>query len=181
MLISNYFLVQNFWIRNHIVFEARTEWWKCNCITNSASFEFFYNSLIPAKSWQDPASIDGQEKNKTVVSTGDWTHDLQIISLMLFWLCQQRIFLVACVNHSAFIKSLIFKVGGLTIPALESTHTACQTGQTDRPSTRGGSRGGGRPSQEGCKPIIWPIFSWKMHENERICTQKGACVHSVPL
>ena len=26
--------------------------------------EFFYNSLFPAKSWQDPASIDREEQNK---------------------------------------------------------------------------------------------------------------------
>ena len=50
-------------------------------------FEFFYNSLFPAKSWQDPAGIDGEEQNKKVAPTGDWTHNLQIISLMLYWLC----------------------------------------------------------------------------------------------
>ena len=33
--------------------------------------EFFYNSLFPAKSWQDPASIDGEEQNKKVAPTGD--------------------------------------------------------------------------------------------------------------
>ena len=28
------------------------------------SIEFFYNSSFPAKSWQDPASIYGEEQNK---------------------------------------------------------------------------------------------------------------------
>ena len=34
-------------------------------------FEFFYNSLFPAKLWQDPASIDGEEQNKKVAPTED--------------------------------------------------------------------------------------------------------------
>ena len=51
------------------------------------SLEFFYNSLFPAKSWQDPAIIDGEEQNKKVAPAGDWTHNLQIISPTLYWLC----------------------------------------------------------------------------------------------
>ena len=47
-------------------------------------FEFFYNSLF---SWHDPTSIDGEEQNKKVAQTRDWTHNIQIISLMLFQLC----------------------------------------------------------------------------------------------
>ena len=31
---------------------------------------FFYNSLFPAKSWQDPASIDGEEQNKKLPPQG---------------------------------------------------------------------------------------------------------------
>ena len=32
--------------------------------------EFFYNSLYPAKSWQDPANIDGEEQNKKLPLLG---------------------------------------------------------------------------------------------------------------
>ena len=34
------------------------------------SIEFFYNPLFPAKSWLDPASIDGEEQNKKVALLG---------------------------------------------------------------------------------------------------------------
>ena len=47
--------------------------------------EFFYNSLFSAKSWQNPASIDRQEQNKSCPS-GDWTQDLLIIMPTLYWL-----------------------------------------------------------------------------------------------
>ena len=43
--------------------------------------------MIPVKSWQDPASIDGEQQNKKIASTGEWTHNLKIISLMLCQLC----------------------------------------------------------------------------------------------
>ena len=33
--------------------------------------EFFYNSPFPAKSWQDHASIDREEQNKTIAPTED--------------------------------------------------------------------------------------------------------------
>ena len=42
---------------------------------------------VQAFEWQDPASIDGEEQNKKVAPTCDWAHDIQIISLMLYWLC----------------------------------------------------------------------------------------------
>ena len=69
------------------------------------SFEFFYNSLLPAKSWQDPVSIDGEEQNKK-----SWPYwglnpqppDHQSNALLTVL---ARNLSVACVNHSAFIKS----------------------------------------------------------------------------
>ena len=33
--------------------------------------EFLHNSKFPAKSWQDPASIEGEEQNKKIVPTQD--------------------------------------------------------------------------------------------------------------
>ena len=39
------------------------------------SIEFFYNSWFSGKSWQNPASIDGEEQNKKIAPTGDWTHN----------------------------------------------------------------------------------------------------------
>ena len=40
-------------------------------VARRVGFKFFYNSLFPVKSWQDPASIDGEEHNKKVTPTGD--------------------------------------------------------------------------------------------------------------
>ena len=34
-------------------------------------------------------------------------------------------------------------------------------------------RRGCKPTRCGCQLIIWPIFFWKLHENERNWTQKG--------
>ena len=45
------------------------------------------NSKFPAKSWQNPASIEGEEQNKKIVPTQDWTHNLHIISPTLCQLC----------------------------------------------------------------------------------------------
>ena len=39
-------------------------------IENRLLLEFFYNSLFSAKSWQNPASIDGGEQNKKIAPTG---------------------------------------------------------------------------------------------------------------
>ena len=33
------------------------------------------------------ARIDGEEQNKKIAPTGDLTHNLQIISQTLYWLC----------------------------------------------------------------------------------------------
>ena len=35
------------------------------------SIKFLHNSKIPAKLWQDPASIEGEEQNKKNVPTWD--------------------------------------------------------------------------------------------------------------
>ena len=44
------------------------EQWKRSTI--STTVEFFYNSLFSAKSWQNPASIDGKEKIKKIAPAG---------------------------------------------------------------------------------------------------------------
>ena len=44
----------------------------CSKVTVFAfsSFEFFYNLLFSAKSWQNPATIDGEEQNKKLPLVG---------------------------------------------------------------------------------------------------------------
>ena len=52
-----------------------------------SSIEFLHNSKFSTKSLQNPVSIEGEEQNKKIVPTQDWTHNLQIISPMLSQLC----------------------------------------------------------------------------------------------
>ena len=68
--------------------------------------EVLHSSKFPAKSWQNPASIEGEEQNKKkIVPTWDWTttHNLQIIGLMLCQLCCLCLLSVSIIK--AFKKS----------------------------------------------------------------------------
>ena len=56
-------------------------------IRGNQIIEFLHNSKFPAKSWQDHASIEGEEQNKKIIYTRDWTYNLQIISPTLCQLC----------------------------------------------------------------------------------------------
>ena len=63
----------------------------------TCSVEFFYNSSFPAKSWQDPASIDGEEQNKKVALLGiELTTCRSLVSHSTNCASKES---VVCVNH----------------------------------------------------------------------------------
>ena len=47
----------------------------------------FLKFVISCQIVANPARIDREDQNKKVAPTEDWTHNLLIISLMLYWLC----------------------------------------------------------------------------------------------
>ena len=105
---------QNFFVRTGRVWKTR---WMLTC----RAVEFFYNSLFSAISWQNPASIDGEEQNKKLPPVVIWIHNLRIMTLMLWQLSKVYIQLPAWIIM-AFIKSCSIDSRNNQSPTCELVH-----------------------------------------------------------
>ena len=95
--------------------------WKLNDLKVKIydTFEFFYNSSFPAKSWQDPASINREEQNKK--SCPYWGLNSQPYALPTVL---ARNLLCVCQSLKSFIQSYSIDSRNEQSPTCEVVHEA---------------------------------------------------------